>query len=100
MIEDLMKLKKQIETMIETYKDLHPDDNIGSTVGIASMTDEDYDENHFLGRGVWESKEVQQERALKKVREGTYESAFRKKQRQKTTELSEGSPSLCVYGDS
>ena len=26
MIEDLMKLKKQIDTMIETYKDLHPDD--------------------------------------------------------------------------
>ena len=43
MIEDLMKLKKQIDTMIETYKDLHPDDlGIGSTVGIASMTDEDY----------------------------------------------------------
>ena len=25
MIEDLMKLKSQIDTMIETYKDLHPD---------------------------------------------------------------------------
>ena len=100
MIEDLMKLKKQIDTMIETYKDLHPCDDIGSTIGIASSTDEDYDENHFLGRGVWNSKEVQQERALKKVREGTYESTFRKKQRQKTTESSQGSPSLCVYGDS
>ena len=45
MIEDLMKLKKQIETMIETYKDLHPDEEcIGSTIGIASMTDEDYNE--------------------------------------------------------
>ena len=83
MIEDLMKLKKQIDTMIETYKDLHPDE----------------DENYFLGRGVWDSEEVKKERALKKLREGKYESAFREKQRQKTTELSEGSPSLCVYGD-
>jgi hypothetical protein len=85
MIEDLMKLKKQIDTMIETYKDLHPDEE---------------DENYFLGRGIWESNEVQQERALKKVREGTYESTFRKKQRQETTKPSQGSPSLCVYGDS
>ena len=84
MIEDLMKLKKQIETMIETYKDLHPDE----------------DENHFLGRGRWDSEEIQKETALKKIREGTYESTFRKKQRQETAELSEGSPSLCVYGDS
>tara|TARA_R100001594_G_scaffold127806_2_gene165692 strand:+ start:4301 stop:4558 length:258 start_codon:yes stop_codon:yes gene_type:complete len=85
MIEDLMKLKKQIDTMIETYKDLHPDEE---------------DENYLLGRGVWDSKEVQQERALKKVREGTYERAFSEKQRKEITELSEGSPSLCVYGDS
>ena len=100
MIEDLMKLKKQIDTMIETYKDLHPNDDIGSTVGIASSTDKDYDENHFLGRGVWSSDEIQKERALKKVREGTYESTFSKKQRKNITEPSEGSPTLCVYGDS
>ena len=85
MIEDLMKLKKQIDTMIETYKDLHPDEE---------------DENYLLGRGVWNSEEVQKERALKKIREGTYESTFREKQRQKTTKPSQGSPSLCVYGDS
>ena len=24
MIEDLMKLKKQIDTMVQTYRDLHP----------------------------------------------------------------------------
>ena len=71
MIEDLMKLKKQIDTMIETYKDLHPN----------------------------EEEEVKQN-ALRKIREGTYESTFRKKQRQETTKHSEGSPSLCVYGDS
>ena len=85
MIEDLMKLKRQIDTMIETYKDLHPDDlGIGSTIGIASITDEEY---------------IKQ-RALKRVKEGYYESSFSKKQRQETTESSEGSPTLCVYGDS
>ena len=66
MIEDLMKLKKQIDTMIETYKDLYPDEEgIGSTIGVASMTDEEYIKT----------------RALKRVREGHYESAFSKKQR-------------------
>ena len=84
MIEDLIKLKKQIDTMIETYKDLHPDE----------------DENYLLGRGVWDSEEVQKERALKRIREGYYESTFREKQRQKTAEPGKGSPSLCVYGDS
>ena len=100
MIKDLMKLKKQIDTMIETYKDLHPDDyelmdngeyltkveygeGIGSTIGIASMTDEEYEKQE----------------ALKKIREGTYESTFSEKQREKATKSSEGSPSLCVYGD-
>jgi len=86
MIEDLMKLKQQIDTMIETYKDLHPDEpiEIGSTIEHGSTTIEDY----------------QKYNALKKVREGTYESTFREKQRQKTTESSQGSPTLCVYGDS
>ena len=84
MIEDLIKLKKQIDTMIETYKDLHPDE----------------DENYLLGRGVWDSEKVQKERALKRIREGYYESTFREKQREKTAKPSEGSPSLCVYGDS
>jgi hypothetical protein len=85
MIEDLMSLKKQIETMIETYKDLHPDEE---------------DENYLLGRGVWNSEQIEKEKALKKVREGKYESAVRKKQRQETAKPSQGSPSLCVYGDS
>ena len=97
MIEDLMKLKKQIDTMIETYKDLHPDSY--ELMDNGEYISED-DENYFLGRGVWDSEEVKKERALKKLREGKYESAFREKQRQKTAELSQGSPSLCVYGDS
>ena len=84
MIEDLMKLKKQIDTMIETYKDLHPDDDIHYDVS---------------GNDVDQVK-YEKQRALKKIREGTYESTFRKKQRKKTTKLSQGSPSLCVHGDS
>ena len=92
MIEDLMKLKTQIDTMIETYKDLHPDDlGIGSTVGIASMTDEDYQQY---------DKEYIKTRALKRVKEGYYENKFSKSQRKKTTGSSKGSDSLCVYGDS
>ena len=71
MIEDLLNLKKQIDTMIETYRDLHPDE-----------------------------EEFQKEAALKKIREGKYESTFRKEQGKKTTEPGEGPPSLCVYGDS
>ena len=71
MIEDLMKLKKQIDTMIETYKDLHRDD-----------------------------KEYIKTKALKRVREGYYESSFSKKQREEASESSKGSHSLCVYGDS
>ena len=71
MLEDLMKLKKQIDVMIETYKDLHPDEEEETKIN-----------------------------ALQKIREGTYESTFSKKQRKNITEPSEGSPTLCVYGDS
>ena len=85
MIKDLMKLKSQIDTMIETYKDLHPDElvEIGSTIDHGSTTIEEYEK----------------ETALKRVREGYYENTFSKKQGKKTTESSKGSSSLCVYGD-
>ena len=85
MIEDLLKLKKQIDCMIETYKDLHPDSY--EITGDGQYKD-------------FDKEELQKRAALKKVREGTYESTFRKKQRSQTTESSEGPPSLCVYGDS
>mgnify|MGYP003153826187 CR=1 FL=1 len=85
MIEDLLKLKKQIDCMIETYKDLHPDSY------------EITGDGQYKG---FDKEEMQKNNALKKIREGTYESTFRKKQREKTTKLSEGPPSLCVYGDS
>ena len=88
MIEDLMKLKKQIDIMIETYKDQHPDEEY--------ETHDRGNNTHLDGMSEYNQKQ----QALKKIREGTYESTFSEKQRQKTTELSEGSPSLCVYGDS
>ena len=84
MIEDLMKLKKQIDTMIETYKDLHPDDDIHYDISGNDVDQEEYEKTQ----------------ALKKIREGTYEGTFREKQRQETAELGERSITLCVYGDS
>ena len=89
MIEDLMKLKKQIDTMIETYKDLHPDeemviDDIGQMYNPTNVVDEEHEK----------------QRALKRIREGYYESTFREKQGKKAAEPGKGSPSLCVYGDS
>ena len=88
MIEDLMKLKKQIDIMIETYKDLHPDDDIHYDLMDNSETTNPMGEEH------------EKQKALKRIREGYYESTFRKEQGKKTTEPSQGSPSLCVYGDS
>ena len=83
MIRELMKLKSQINSMIETYKDLHPD-------SYEIMDNGEY---------VTDSEEIEKEQALKKIREGTYESTFREKQGKKTTEHGEGPSSLCVYGD-
>jgi len=101
MIEDLLKLKKQIDCMIETYKDLHPD-SYEITGDGRYVTKQEY-ETHDRGNNTHldgMSEYNQKQQALKKIREGTYESTFRKKQGKKTTEPSEGPPSLCVYGDS
>ena len=84
MIKDLLRIRDEINCLIETYKDLHPNDDIHYDI---SGNDVDQEEH-------------EKQTALKKIREGTYESAFRKKQRKKASESSEGSPSLCVYGDS
>ena len=89
MIEDLLKLKKQIDCMIETYKDLHPDEEM-----VIDDIGQMYNPTDVIGE-----KQVK-ENALKKIREGTYERTFRKKPGQETTEHGEGPPSLCVFGDS
>ena len=81
MIEDLIKLKKQVDTLIETYKDLHPD------------------ENYSLGRGPWDSEKVQKETALKRMREGYYETTFRQEQGKTTTEFSQGQVEKCILDD-
>ena len=70
MLKDLMKLKNQIDEMIETYKDLHPDE-----------------------------EESQKEEALKKIREGSYENKLSKSKRTEITGQSQGQSTLCVYGD-
>ena len=87
MIEDLMKLKKQIDTMIETYKDLHPDDY------------ELMDNGEYVTE-LEAREEYEKQRALKRIREGYYENKFRESKRKKTSGSSEGPSSLCVYGDS
>ncbi len=115
MIEDLLKLKRQIDCMIETYKDLHPD-SYEITGDGRYVTKEKYalmDNGEYITKKEYEthdrgnnthldgmSEYDEKQRALKKIREGTYESTFRKKQGKKTTKSSEGPPSLCVYGDS
>ena len=86
MIKDLMKLKKQIDTMIETYKDLHPDDY------------ELMDNGEYVTE-LEAREEHEKQRALKRIREGYYESTFREKQGKEATESSKRSSTLCVYGD-
>ena len=93
MIEDLLKLKKQIDSMIETYKDLHPDENYKPDMSAALK-------QYISIYGEHPNAEHEKKEALKKIRKGSYESTFRKKQRKKTAKPSEGSSSLCVYGDS
>ena len=96
MIEDLMKLKKQIDTIIETYKDLHPDEEYNEY----SMTHTAHRDNIEYVTELEAREEYEKQTALKRIREGYYESTFREKQGKEATESSEGSPSLCVYGDS
>ena len=87
MIEDLLKLKQQVETMIETYKDLHSDEEY--------ETHDRGNNTHLDGMSEYNEKQ----RALKRIREGYYESTFREKQGKNTTKSGKGSSSLCVYGD-
>ena len=70
MIEDLMKLKKQIDIIIETYHNLHPDED---DIRVKKIN-EDY------------TKEI----ALKRVRENHYEDKFSKSKGEETSESSEG----------
>ena len=84
MIKDLLRIKDEIDCLIETYKDLHPDDDIHYDISGNDVDQEEYEK----------------QTALKRIREGYYESTFREKQRQKAAKSGEGSPSLCVYGDS
>ena len=83
MIKDLLRIRDEIDCLIETYKDLHPDDDIHYDISGNDVDQEEYEK----------------QTALKRIREGYYETTFREKQGKKATESSEGSPSLCVYGD-
>ena len=88
MIDDVIKLKKQIDTMIETYKDLHPDEEM-----VIDDIGQMYNPTDVMG------EEHEKQQALKKIREGTYENTFRKKQGKKTPEFSEGQTQRCILPD-
>jgi hypothetical protein len=97
MIKDLLKIRDEIDCLIETYKDLHPDefyDLMDTGEYVVDDVGQVYNPTDIKG------EEYEKTQALKKIREGTYESAFRKKQGKETTEHGEGSSTLCVYGDS
>ena len=87
MIEDLMKLKKQIDTMIETYKDLHPDDDIHYDLMDNSETTNPMGEEH------------EKQKALKRIREGYYEDTFRQEQGKTITKFSQGQVEKCILDD-
>ena len=84
MIKDLLRIRDEIDCLIETYKDLHPDDDIHYDISGNDVDQEEYEK----------------QTALKRIREGYYENKFRKSKRKETTRPSQGQPTLCVYGDS
>tara|TARA_R110000744_G_scaffold23647_5_gene59835 strand:- start:1613 stop:1813 length:201 start_codon:yes stop_codon:yes gene_type:complete len=65
--------------MIETYKDLHPDED-----------DKKIQKIHV---------KYEKEQALKKIRKGYYENKFSKSEGKKITGHGKGQSTLCVYGD-
>jgi len=86
MIEDLIKLKKQVDTLIETYKDLHPDD-------YELMDNGEYVTELEAREG------YEKQTALKRIREGYYENTFRQEQGKTTTEFSQGQIERCILDD-
>jgi len=84
MIKDLLRIRDEIDCLIETYKDLHPADDIHYDISGNDVDQEEYEK----------------QTALKRIREGYYETTFREKQGKKATESRERSITLCVYGDS
>ena len=83
MIEDLIKLKNQIDTMIETYRDLHPIEHFEASNKVKKAI----------------NVKQEKERALKRIREGYYETTFRQEQGKTTTEFSQGQVAKCVLDD-
>ena len=89
MIEDLIKLKKQVDTLIETYKDLHPDSyELMDNGEYITHKDE-----------ILIQEELEKETALKRIREGYYENTFRQEQGKTITEFSQGQIEKCVLDD-
>ena len=104
MLEELVQIRRYIDEVIETYKDLHPDEElleIGTTIGHGSMTIEEY-EAHDRGNNTHldgMSEYNQKKQALKRIREGYYEDTFRQEQGKTTTEFSQGQVERCILDD-
>ena len=99
MIKDLLRIKDEIDCLIETYKDLHPDDNIHYDLMdngeyVVDDVGQAYNPTNIKG------EEYEKTQALKRIREGSYENKFRESKGKKITGSSQGQSTLCVYGDS
>jgi len=88
MIDELIEIRRYIDQVIETYKDLHPDEEY--------ETHDRGNNTHLDGMSEYNEKRT----ALKRIREGYYENKFSESKGEKTTGSSQGQPTLCVYGDS
>ena len=104
MLEELVQIRRYIDEVIETYKDLHPDEElleIGTTIGHGSMTIEEYEAHdrgnntHLDGMDEYNQKQ----RALKRIREGYYEDTFRQEQGKTITKFSQGQVEKCILDD-
>ena len=100
MIKDLLRIRDEIDCLIETYKDLHPDDYELMDNG-EYVTKEEY-ETHDRGNNTHldgMSEYNQKKQALKRIREGYYEDTFRQEQGKTTTEFSQGQIERCILDD-
>ena len=74
MYKDLLRLRDELDCLIETYKDLHPEDDIHYDVSGTDVDQEEYDK----------------QTALTRLRENHYEDKFSKSKGKKTPKSGEG----------
>jgi hypothetical protein len=101
MLKDLLRIRDEIDCLIETYKDLHSNDDIHYDIYGNDVDQEEYETHdrgnntHLDGLSEYNEKKT----ALIRVRENYYENKFSKSKGEKVTKPSKRSSSKCVYGD-